>query len=828
MGKRTTTSSQTNNNEEIRKMKEAKEDKIAAPEGATSQVSEDYSDTTIIPFTERPVKYDVEEIHAFLKAVFHVEQDIDDLVYIQISPKAPKGWGSRPSQRLNARLAKSETPMQGYYSTATLDYTGDTLRHTKDAFRGYHVLVLDDIGTKIPEAMIPDCMPPTYIIESSAGNFQFGYVLDKPITDYAEAQAFMHLFLDAGLTDGGGCMPVKKVRLPCGVNGKGQASEERHHFPVRLTEFNPAEIWTPQELLDAAGIATNWEKHREECKTREHRSRRYEVAAWDKDMFWINPKTGMHDPIVEWLHENKMVVQESTGSAFMDILCPWRAEHSESSLDAQLAGYVPLGAGRDPNKRGFNCFHDACKERKAQEFLTEVNILGGPEAPVSEYAPAEARNCVYNPAKNTVHDLTEPGTISAIPLPNRNMTTRKLFMPSGKQVSPHTLWVSQKACVEIAGEVWQPDNPIRLVKDEEGKHHLNQFSIPHYPEVKPDYEKYGPFETHIRMLLPDEEECEYLLDWLAAKVQHPNYRGTAMVITSKVQGVGKSLLFETLVKLFGPRNTMTITSDKLLSGRFNDWACKLLVSVDEALAHEDERKAREAYNAFKEIVDPAPRTISVERKYMVPLQSQVAASFMLFSNHHDAIYIPEDDRRFYVAQATDERQSPTYFGDYGRWLAKTGWEAHVWHWLKARPVDMDKLMSPPTLNESKQEMVDATISPLQLITQASVETWPTAMVPVKRCLEAVNQFEGRGITERMSSRLRQTHIKMHLTTVPKAKNRLTNSVRGMWKVKSTASKTDEVAFDREKALTKVALEEFTMHDHKAAMDAWLDERGYED
>ena len=93
--------------------------------------------------------------------------------------------------------------------------------------------MLDDIGTKVPIDTLPEGLEPTYIIESSAGNYQYGFVLDEPVTDLEQAEALIQLVYESGYSDAGGKMATKLVRLPGGVNGK---KGEKRLFPVKLTK----------------------------------------------------------------------------------------------------------------------------------------------------------------------------------------------------------------------------------------------------------------------------------------------------------------------------------------------------------------------------------------------------------------------------------------------------------------------------------------------------------------------------------------------------------------------------------------------------------------
>jgi len=85
-------------------------------------------------------------------------------------------------------------------------------------------LVIDDVGTKLPKHDIDGLIevgilpsPLGYVVESSAGNFQYGwYLSDGDVAAYAQLRKMMAEIYD--MKDG--MAPSHLFRLPIGVNGK--------------------------------------------------------------------------------------------------------------------------------------------------------------------------------------------------------------------------------------------------------------------------------------------------------------------------------------------------------------------------------------------------------------------------------------------------------------------------------------------------------------------------------------------------------------------------------------------------------------------------------
>ncbi len=168
-----------------------------------------------------PKDYDLEKIEDFLTLVFGDELNPDEEIMIWAVKAGAFPRFPITEEAMFDHLAETKAAKALYYGTSTVTRTPTgELRNLKKQFSRLHVVVLDDVGTKVPVSAIPSDMQPSYVIESSKGNYQYGYVLDTPIEDLAVAEALVQLVYDAGVSDGGGKMPNKLVRLPEGVNGK--------------------------------------------------------------------------------------------------------------------------------------------------------------------------------------------------------------------------------------------------------------------------------------------------------------------------------------------------------------------------------------------------------------------------------------------------------------------------------------------------------------------------------------------------------------------------------------------------------------------------------
>ncbi len=107
-----------------------------------------------------------------------------------------------------------------YFSLAVFrpDEAGQ-YRRQKAQFSTLHAVMLDDVGTKV--AMERLTLTPSWLLETSPGNHQAGYLMSEPLTDGATADRLMNAIIAAGLCDPGANGPrARLARLPVAVNGK--------------------------------------------------------------------------------------------------------------------------------------------------------------------------------------------------------------------------------------------------------------------------------------------------------------------------------------------------------------------------------------------------------------------------------------------------------------------------------------------------------------------------------------------------------------------------------------------------------------------------------
>jgi len=303
-----------------------------------------------------------------------------------------------------------------YFSLArfTPDAKGKYRRQKKN-FAALHAVMLDDIGTKA-EGLDRLTLPPSWLIESSAGNYQAGYILSEPVTDSAIAERLVKAIINAGLCDPGADGPTARyARLPVGVNGKHDPP-----FTCRLAELHPDCRYTVEQIVD--GLQLDYSQTAEKRQGKKSGRQGAEGGASSDDEVFV-PRTE-ENPVVTALRKRELYLKPLGGGKH-EVVCPWQDEHSDGigggTAYFEPSESFPVG--------GFKCMHGHCANRHLRdlrEFLgiskTEakhratIRVTAGELAQIVDHCERELANVgrYYQRGGLIVNIVTDPGTRETI------------------------------------------------------------------------------------------------------------------------------------------------------------------------------------------------------------------------------------------------------------------------------------------------------------------------------------------------------------------------------------------------------------------------------
>jgi hypothetical protein len=156
----------------------------------------------------------------------------------------------------------------------------------------------------------------------------------------------------------------------------------------------------------------------------------------------------------------------------------------------------------------------------------------------------------------------------------------------------------------------------------------------------------------------------WLWQWFAYPIQYPGAKlMTAPILWGRTQGTGKSLLGKTIARVYG-RNAEIIGS-KQLKAEFNSWAQGKQFIVGDEITGNESREHADTLKAL--ITEP---TLQLNLKYLSEIQISNKMNFYMSSNHLNALYLSDEDRRYFVHEvpAHDLMKPAKFFDEYGKWL----------------------------------------------------------------------------------------------------------------------------------------------------------------
>lgn len=289
---------------------------------------------------------------------------IDDIAPVLTSFKgnpATVTQGAWKSRRWQDGTTALPAEANNYFSLATFrpDDAGE-YRRRKAQFVALHVVMLDDVGVKVPMERLT--LPPTWLLETSPSNHQAGYLLAEPLTDGLLADRLMNAIVAAGLCDPGANGPrARLARLPMAVNGKHAPP-----FVCRMVSWAPELRYSVADLVAGLQLEMGQTERAKRTTTRAQ-ARNHATRPDDGDPVLI-PRPEENAVLVA-LRERGLY-KVPLGDGKHDITCPWVNEHT-GAVDGGTAYFEP-----DDNWPigGFKCLHGHCAERHIRDLLAHLGV----------------------------------------------------------------------------------------------------------------------------------------------------------------------------------------------------------------------------------------------------------------------------------------------------------------------------------------------------------------------------------------------------------------------------------------------------------------------
>jgi hypothetical protein len=253
-------------------------------------------------------------------------------------------------------------------------------RRRKELHDATYVFGIDDVGTKLSadDLFALGAPPPTYVLETSPDNFQWGYKLTEPETDALKVEALQDSLVAAGLTEGSKDPGMKGrtryLRLPVGTNTKAKYRNGKGSPKHRLVEWQPEITYTIEELAEAMGLSLD-------------------VRSGDgvyhtlPDGPEADERAGIIDPLWDSL-ERQGLVKGRLKPGVWDITCPNVHEHT---------GQEDTGTAYMVASKQIVCHHGHCAELTRGDYSKALQSVDDEFGIAMDPLPPESKLRIITP-----------------------------------------------------------------------------------------------------------------------------------------------------------------------------------------------------------------------------------------------------------------------------------------------------------------------------------------------------------------------------------------------------------------------------------------------
>jgi hypothetical protein len=138
------------------------------------------------------------------------------------------------------------------------------------------------------------------------------------------------------------------------------------------------------------------------------------------------------------------------------------------------------------------------------------------------------------------------------------------------------------------------------------------------------------------------------LDFIAYMVQKPGRKIRWVPVVQSGVGAGKGLWAAVATAALGPTNVQRLSAEHVLEGTYNGWAAGYQLTVLDEIRIVGANRHR-VMDKMKPCI--SDDFVSVRNLYEPVTTVPNVANYLMFTNHHDALAVHDEDRRYFVVQS---------------------------------------------------------------------------------------------------------------------------------------------------------------------------------
>ncbi|MDR5611254.1 MULTISPECIES: DUF5906 domain-containing protein [unclassified Arsenophonus] len=427
------------------------------------------------------------------------------------------------------------------------------------------------------------------------------------------------------------------------------------------------------------------------------------------------------------------------------ITCPFESGHSTDSGVTSTAYFPKNTAGFEVGH--FKCLHASCAHRSDGDFLHAIGFGKDDFDDLSDNKTEEGftdinmdmtshflERFIYVIEGDQVCDLLRPPYNCVMEMRSFKNLMAPYQIPSvskkGQPVAATKRWIEhpKKQVAECAG--YQPGKS-RLVQRPDGRFEINQFYMPKHKKNL-NTRKTEIFLNHMNYLVPDEWQRKFFIARLAWFVQRPERRCPISILhVATAHGTGRGWISQLMERVLGAWNCSRTRMNVLCDNQYHDYLYHtLLCTVDEV---KENTKRYEVNDKIRDVLTES--RFEVNRKYGRKMTIDIFTGFLFYTNHYDALALPEEDRRIAVLGGPDTAANEDHYAELYSALSDNDFIAQVYWYLMSVDISKFNWQRAPNTKE-RQLMIESNKSDIEVAIITLLENPP---VPAMTYQQIVNE-----------------------------------------------------------------------------------------
>jgi Primase C terminal 2 (PriCT-2)/Family of unknown function (DUF5906) len=294
-----------------------------------------------------------------------------------------------------------------------------------------------------------------------------------------------------------------------------------------------------------------------------------------------------------------------------------------------------------------------------------------------------------------------------------------------RKVNTAQRWRESSERIELLKPVYEPDLPFPIC-EMEGQLYFNLWrGFPAEP-AKGNVNLMLKVVGHAFQGMP--EEKKHFLRFHAHACQHPGEKVMhAIMLISRIQGIGKSLLGEIIgYGLWGERNFSEVEHGHL-GANFNTYLKhkKFMLANEMLLSSSTASDKRKDANTIKNAI--TRDRVEINEKYIKQYFTRDVLCWMLTSNFDDAVWLDrEDDRRLHISRLKQQVPLAARFGkDFAptvkAWAKSKDGSAAIRHFFLNYPCGDFAAKASPPITEGQRIVYEMGLTTLEKVVRDIIE-----------------------------------------------------------------------------------------------------------